>query len=86
MGSSRITGRKVPWCTWKEILLRIYTLRHILKVLLESTIAGEHGKDDRSKFWAKSKKISNAYDDDFLNRAQGDIFVILTFVRSFLYQ
>ncbi|KAG1792034.1 uncharacterized protein HD556DRAFT_1294003, partial [Suillus plorans] len=49
------------------------TLEHILEVLRESTIAGEHGKDD------KSKKISNEYDDDFLNRAQGDIFVILTF-------
>lgn len=55
------------------------TLRHILKVLRESTIAEEHGKDDRAKFWAKYKKISNGYDDDFLNRAQGDIFVILTF-------
>ncbi|KAG2109033.1 uncharacterized protein F5147DRAFT_836864 [Suillus discolor] len=55
------------------------TLGHILEVLRESTIAGERGKDDRSKFWAKYKKISNGYDDDFLNRAQGDIFVILTF-------
>ncbi|KAG2051745.1 hypothetical protein BDR06DRAFT_889166, partial [Suillus hirtellus] len=57
----------------------------ILEVLRESTIAGEYGKDDKSKFWAKYKKISNEYDDDFLNRAHSDITVILTFVCSFRY-
>ncbi|KAG1896950.1 uncharacterized protein F5891DRAFT_561524 [Suillus fuscotomentosus] len=55
------------------------TLGQILEVLRESTIAGEHGKDAKSKFWAKYKKISNEYDDDFLNRAHNDITVILTF-------
>ncbi|KAG1836927.1 hypothetical protein C8R48DRAFT_539833, partial [Suillus tomentosus] len=55
----------------------------ILEVLRESTIAGEHGKDDKSKFWAEYKKISNEYDDDFLNGLQKDVTVILTYVRSF---
>ncbi|KAG2086966.1 uncharacterized protein F5147DRAFT_532652, partial [Suillus discolor] len=36
-------------------------------------------KDDRSKFWARYKRISNEYDNDLVNQAQSDITVILNF-------
>ncbi|KAG2148860.1 hypothetical protein DEU56DRAFT_696628, partial [Suillus clintonianus] len=36
-------------------------------------------KDVNSKFWETYKEVSNAYDDDFLGRAHGDIGIILTF-------
>ncbi|KAG1724643.1 uncharacterized protein EDB91DRAFT_1022469, partial [Suillus paluster] len=36
-----------------------------------------------SKFWATYKKVSNEYDDDFLERANGDMGIILTFAGLF---
>ncbi|KAJ8584824.1 hypothetical protein M405DRAFT_746350, partial [Rhizopogon salebrosus TDB-379] len=53
-------------------------------VLRGSTIAEERGKDVQSKFWATYKRVSNEYDDDFLERANDDMAIILTFVRSFI--
>lgn len=43
-----------------------------------STIAEERGKDD-VKFWTAYKKVSDEYDHDFLERANDDMGVILTF-------
>ncbi|KAG0699432.1 hypothetical protein DFH29DRAFT_936975 [Suillus ampliporus] len=63
---------------------RLNTLGDIHDVLRGSTIAEERGKDVDSKFWAAYKKVSNEYDDDFLERANDDMGIILTFVRSFL--
>jgi hypothetical protein len=63
---------------------RTNSLEQILDVLKGSTIAEERGKDDNSKFWATYKKVSTEYDDDFLGRANDDMGIILTFVRSFL--
>lgn len=57
---------------------QIYDLRR------ESTIAEEHAKDVESKFWATYKEVANEYDDDFLERANDDMAIILTFVCSFL--
>ncbi|KAJ8589259.1 hypothetical protein M405DRAFT_738847, partial [Rhizopogon salebrosus TDB-379] len=53
-------------------------------VLRSSTIAEERGKDAKSKFWATYKRVSNEYDDDFLQRANDDMAIILTFVCSFI--
>ncbi|KAG2120490.1 uncharacterized protein F5147DRAFT_563612, partial [Suillus discolor] len=58
---------------------RSKTLQHILGLLRSSSIAEEHSKDMKSKFWATYKKVADEYDDDFLQRAHGDIGVILTF-------
>ncbi|KAG1768529.1 hypothetical protein EDD22DRAFT_233868 [Suillus occidentalis] len=58
---------------------RSNTLKEILNVLRGSTIVEAHGKDVKSKFWTTYKKVSNEYDDDFLERAHGDIGIILTF-------
>ncbi|KAJ8581346.1 hypothetical protein M405DRAFT_832717 [Rhizopogon salebrosus TDB-379] len=52
---------------------------HILDVLEGSTIAEERGKDIESRFWATYKKVSNEYDDDFLERGNDDMAIILTF-------
>ncbi|KAG1787435.1 uncharacterized protein HD556DRAFT_1299150, partial [Suillus plorans] len=59
------------------------TLAQILDVLKESTIAEERGKDDNSKFWATYKKVSTEHDDDFLDRANDDMGIILTFAGLF---
>ncbi|KAG2107583.1 hypothetical protein BD769DRAFT_131158 [Suillus cothurnatus] len=56
-----------------------HTLEQILSVLRTSSIAEERSNDDKSKFWATYKKVSDEYDDDFLKRAHGDIGIILTF-------
>ncbi|KAG1852369.1 hypothetical protein C8R48DRAFT_611779, partial [Suillus tomentosus] len=40
-------------------------------------------KDDDSKFWATYKKVSTEYDDDFLERANDDMGIILTFAGLF---
>ncbi|KAG2109032.1 uncharacterized protein F5147DRAFT_535561, partial [Suillus discolor] len=40
-------------------------------------------KDDNSKFWAAYKKVSTEYDDDFLERANDDMGIILTFAGLF---
>jgi hypothetical protein len=55
-----------------------------LDVLRGSTIAEERGKGVDSKFWATYKRVSNEHDDDFLERANDDMGIILTFVSSFL--
>jgi hypothetical protein len=63
---------------------RSRTLEQILDVLRGSNIAEERSKDVESKFWASYKKVSNEYDDDFLERANDDMAIILTFVRFIL--
>ena len=63
---------------------RLNTLEQIHDVLRGSTIAEERGKDVQSKFWATYKRVANEYDDDFLERANDDMAIILTFVRSFI--
>ncbi|KAG2337278.1 hypothetical protein BDR05DRAFT_847490, partial [Suillus weaverae] len=40
-------------------------------------------KDVKSRFWAMYKKISNEYDNDFLERANDDMSIILTFAGLF---
>ncbi|OAX32358.1 hypothetical protein K503DRAFT_702157, partial [Rhizopogon vinicolor AM-OR11-026] len=62
---------------------RSNTLEQILDVLRGSTIAEERGKDVKSKFWSTYKKVSNEYDDDFLERANDDMAIILTFAGLF---
>jgi len=59
------------------------TLKQILDVLRGSTIAEAHGGDAESKYWATYRKISDEFDDDFLDRANDDMAIILTSVRSF---
>jgi len=59
---------------------RLNTLEQILGVLRGSTIAEERGKDVESKFWATYKKVSNEYDNDFLERANDDMAIVLVFV------
>ncbi|KAG1900282.1 uncharacterized protein F5891DRAFT_907930, partial [Suillus fuscotomentosus] len=40
-------------------------------------------KDVESKFWATYDEVSTEYDDDFLERANGDMGIILTFAGLF---
>ncbi|OJA21309.1 hypothetical protein AZE42_11109 [Rhizopogon vesiculosus] len=59
------------------------TMAEMLDVLRGSTIAEERGKDVESQFWATYKKISNEHDNDFLERANDDMGIILTFAGLF---
>ncbi|OAX32877.1 hypothetical protein K503DRAFT_570972, partial [Rhizopogon vinicolor AM-OR11-026] len=59
------------------------TLGQILEVLQGSIIAEELGKDVESKFWATYKRVSNEHDDDFLERANDDMAIILIFAGLF---
>ncbi|KAJ8588052.1 hypothetical protein M405DRAFT_740954, partial [Rhizopogon salebrosus TDB-379] len=76
-----------PICSvhgWLTILCQESgTLEQILNVLRGSTIAEELGKGVESKFWATYKKISNEHDDDFLERSNDDMGIILTFAGLF---
>ncbi|KAG1717656.1 hypothetical protein EDB19DRAFT_1652804, partial [Suillus lakei] len=49
----------------------------------ELPIAQERDKDVDSKFWTTYDKVSTEYDDDFLERANGDMGIILTFAGLF---
>ncbi|KAG2340385.1 hypothetical protein BDR05DRAFT_890001, partial [Suillus weaverae] len=43
----------------------------------------ERDKDVDSKFWTTYDKVSTEYDDDFLERANSDMGIILTFAGLF---
>ncbi|KAG1717497.1 hypothetical protein EDB19DRAFT_1628311, partial [Suillus lakei] len=58
-------------------------LRQILEVLQTSTIAEERGKDSHTKFWAAYKKVSGEYDDDMLERCNGNMDIVLIFAGLF---
>ncbi|OJA12447.1 hypothetical protein AZE42_11784 [Rhizopogon vesiculosus] len=47
-----------------------------------STTAEERGKDIESTFWATYKKVSEEYDNNFLERANDDMSIILTYLFS----
>ncbi|OJA11725.1 hypothetical protein AZE42_11467 [Rhizopogon vesiculosus] len=61
------------------------TLEQILDILRGSTIAEERGKDVESKFWATYKRVSIEYDDSFLERANDNMAIILTFRIRLVY-
>ncbi|KAJ8579880.1 hypothetical protein M405DRAFT_722626, partial [Rhizopogon salebrosus TDB-379] len=58
-------------------------LRQIVEVLQNSTIAEERGQDPLSRFWAAYKKVSDDYDGDMLERFNGNMDIVLIFVRDF---
>jgi hypothetical protein len=60
-------------------------LEQIVEVLQNSTIAKERGKDALSKFWAAYKTVSGEYDDDMLERCNGNMDIVLIFVRETCY-
>lgn len=61
----------------------MYTLREIVDILQTSTIAEERGKDLRSKFWAAYKKVSGEFDDNMLERCNGNMDILLLFAGLF---
>ncbi|KAG1751842.1 hypothetical protein EDB19DRAFT_1628333, partial [Suillus lakei] len=58
-------------------------LQQIVDILQTSTIAEERGKDVRSKFWAAYKKVSGEYDNDMLERCNGNMDIVLIFAGLF---
>jgi hypothetical protein len=63
----------------------INLLRQIVEVLQNSTIAEERGQDPLSRFWAAYKKVSDDYDGDMLERFNGNMDIVLIFVRDFFF-
>jgi hypothetical protein len=57
-------------------------LEQIVEVLQNSTITKERAKDALSKFWAAYKTVSGEYDDDMLERCNGNMDIVLIFVRE----
>ncbi|KAG1865050.1 hypothetical protein DFJ58DRAFT_623522, partial [Suillus subalutaceus] len=55
-------------------------LKQVLVVLKDSTIVSKTGKDDRSRFWAAYKRVGEEHDDEFLERYNGDMDIVLIFV------
>ncbi|OJA12458.1 hypothetical protein AZE42_08056 [Rhizopogon vesiculosus] len=58
-------------------------LQQIFDVLRTSTIAEERGNDATSRFWAAYKKVSGEYDDDMLERCNGNMDIVLIFAGLF---
>ncbi|KAG0698561.1 hypothetical protein DFH29DRAFT_810206, partial [Suillus ampliporus] len=58
-------------------------LQQIVDILKTSTIAEERGKDVRSKFSAAYKKVSGEYDDNMLERCNGNMDIMLIFAGLF---
>lgn len=74
-------------CIWIEYLHfspLVNLLRQIIEVLETSSIAEERGKGAASKFWAAYKKISGEYDDNMLERCNGNMDIIMLFVRKYM--
>jgi hypothetical protein len=64
---------------------KIRLLQEILQVLQNSSTAEEtlKAKDPLSKFWASYQKVSSQYDDEMLERCNGNMDMVLIFVRNF---
>ncbi|KAG1763874.1 hypothetical protein EDD22DRAFT_802050, partial [Suillus occidentalis] len=58
-------------------------MKQVLKVLKESTIASKSGNDDRSRFWELYKRVAEEHDDDFLERYNSDMDIVLVFSGLF---
>ncbi|KAJ8588988.1 hypothetical protein M405DRAFT_739312, partial [Rhizopogon salebrosus TDB-379] len=60
----------------------IKLLQEILQVLQKSSTAEEtlKAKDPLSKFWASYQKVSSQYDDEMLERCNGNMDIVLIFV------
>jgi hypothetical protein len=55
-------------------------MKQVLDVLKDSTIVSKSGKDKRSRFWGQYKRVAEEHDDEFLERYNGDMDIVLVFV------
>jgi len=55
-------------------------LQEILKTLQDSNIAEKGDKDVRSRFWATYGQVAKEHDDEFLERNNSDMDIVLIFV------
>ncbi|KIK35149.1 hypothetical protein CY34DRAFT_96621 [Suillus luteus UH-Slu-Lm8-n1] len=58
-------------------------MKQVLEVLKDSTIASRDGKDDRSRFWGLYKRVAEGHDDEFLERYNSDMDIMLVFSGLF---
>ncbi|OJA16311.1 hypothetical protein AZE42_03366 [Rhizopogon vesiculosus] len=58
-------------------------IQQIVEVLQSSNIVEERGNDVPSKFWATYKKVSSEYDDNMLERCNGNMDILLIFAGLF---
>ncbi|KAG2158268.1 uncharacterized protein EDB93DRAFT_1046059, partial [Suillus bovinus] len=55
-------------------------LRQILETLQDSSIAEKGDKDERSRFWATYDQVVEEHDEEFLERSNSDMDILLIFV------
>jgi hypothetical protein len=55
-------------------------MKQVLEVLKDSTIVSKSGKDKRSCFWGLYKRVAEEHDDEFLERYNSDMDIVLDFV------
>jgi hypothetical protein len=55
-------------------------MKEVLEALKDSTIALKSGKDERSHFWGLYTRVAEEHDDEFLERYNSDMDIVLVFV------
>ncbi|KAG2748316.1 hypothetical protein P692DRAFT_20874609 [Suillus brevipes Sb2] len=58
-------------------LAAVDVVKQVLDVLKDSTIASKSGKDDPFRFWGLYKRVAEEHDDEFLERYNGDMDIVL---------
>ncbi|OJA12317.1 hypothetical protein AZE42_13723, partial [Rhizopogon vesiculosus] len=58
-------------------------LQDILKTLQDSSVAEKEDNNVRSRFWANYSKVSKEHDDEFLERRNDDMDIVLLFSGLF---
>ena len=58
------------------------TLKHVLDAMYDSDVLQRVGKDAPSRFWSAYERVAKQHDDEFLDRNNGELDVLLIFVRA----
>ena len=58
--------------------------QQVLDTLRNSNIVEKGANDDRSRFWDVYQKLAAEYDNEFLERHDGDMDIVLIFVSRML--
>ena len=58
------------------------TLQDVLDTLHNSDFFPRTGKDAPSRFWSAYERVAKQHDDEFIERLNGEMDVLLIFVRA----
>jgi Family of unknown function (DUF6535) len=60
-------------------------LQNVLDTLRDSDVFQHVGKDTSSRFWSAYERLAKQHDNEFLDRHNGDMDVLLIFVSAVLF-